>query len=84
MGRADELEAELAVVRLEERLVALKADPNADDGELREAKHALREARYGHRSLREGFPPEAGEGDATVRPAPLKATATTKSPGGSR
>jgi hypothetical protein len=45
MGRADELEAELEVVKLEEHLVALKADAKAGDADLRRVKLALREAR---------------------------------------
>ena len=80
MSRGDELrarqEAELAVVELEEELVALKdgGDPEA----LRECKLALREARQAHRQLREGDP--AGDGEA--RPATVQAAAAVRGPGG--
>jgi hypothetical protein len=82
MGRADELEAELEVVKLEEHLVVLKADPKAGDADLRRVKLALREARQAHRALREAAPPEAAAGDAAVRPATVKAKAGVKRPGG--
>jgi len=69
MGRADELRAELAVAELEERLVAMKADPGVDPGshEYRAAKEALREARQHHRTLRETAPPEEAAGDVVGR-----------------
>jgi hypothetical protein len=86
MGRADELRAELAVVELEARLVALKADPavSVDAEEYRACKEALREARLAHRTLREAAPPEDSVGDAVVRPATVEATAGVKRPGGDR
>jgi len=83
-GRADELRAELTVLEWEDELVRLKEDSNVgpDSLEYREAKDALREARREHRTLRAGRPPEAGDGDAVVRPDPVEASTTVQSPGG--
>lgn len=52
-----ELEAELAVRRLEEALAAAKADGPAP----RDLKLELREARRAHRLIREGRDPDDGE-----------------------
>ena len=69
MSRADELRAEMAVVELEEQLIAAKAA-----GEVpRELKEALREARRSWRTLRSGEPDEGG---AVVTPDPVTVTAT--------
>jgi hypothetical protein len=78
MSRADELRAELAVVELEERLAALKADPDRDPEAYRAAKEALRQARVTHRTLRAGKPAEEG----VARPSTVKAKAGVKRPGG--
>jgi hypothetical protein len=80
MGRADELRAELRVLELEERLVEAKEKAKPED--LQKAKAALREARREHRTLRAAAPPEASAGDATVRPAPVRARSSVKQPGG--
>ena len=74
MTRADDLrtryEAELAVVVLEEQLVAAKVA-----GEVpRELKDQLREARQTYRAMREG--------DAVVSPSVIEATAAVEKPGG--
>jgi hypothetical protein len=82
MGRADELRAELAAAELEERLVALKADPKADPDEVQQAKYALRDARRVFRQAREAAPPETAAGDAVARPEPVKAKTSVKRPGG--
>lgn len=74
MSRVEELrakyEAELAVAELEDRLVAMKADPDADPGELRDLKLQLREARRKFRTLRAG--------DAAVNPATVEATTSVE------
>ena len=63
MSRADDLraalEAELAVVELEDELVHLKGLKKQDQAKLREAKLALREARQAYREQRAG---ELGRG----------------------
>lgn len=86
MGRAGDLrarqEAELAVVELEDRLLDLKADPEADPAELAQAKLDLREARRAFRELREAAPPEAAGGAAVARPVTVKASTSVKRPGG--
>jgi hypothetical protein len=82
MGRREQLEAELAVVELEDRLKEVKADPKATDEELAEVKHALRGARQAHRELREAAPPEESADAAVVRPGTVKAKAGVKTPGG--
>lgn len=77
MSRADDLrakyEAELAVVELEEELLALK-DADADPATLRETKLRLREARQAHRLQREG--------DANATPATIDAVAAVHNPEG--
>jgi hypothetical protein len=82
MGRVELLRAELAAAELEADLVALKNDPKVSDVDLRAKKDELREARRVFRTLRAGAPPEDSAGDATVRPAPVKAKAGVKTPGG--
>lgn len=71
MARADELNAELRVVELEERLVRAKESGDLSDEQLRELKLQLREARRGHRELREGRGPDEGE----ARPDTVSASA---------
>ena len=79
MSRADDLraalEAELAVVELEEQLVHLKGLKKPDQAKLREAKLALREARQAYREQRAG---EVAEGDAAANPDTVTATARAK------
>lgn len=65
-----EVEAELAVLDLEEELAAAKENP-PDSGEFRELKLRLRQARWVHRTLREGNDPE----DGVARPATVAAAA---------
>jgi hypothetical protein len=69
MSRADEVrarfDAELAVVELEEELVALKESGDADA--LADCKLRLREARQAWRELRAG--------DAVVTPSTIETTA---------
>jgi len=76
VGRADDLraglEAELAVVELEDELLAAK-----EAGEVpRELKDRLREARQRFREQRAGVP--AGEGDAVAAPAAVEASASVQ------
>jgi hypothetical protein len=73
MGRFEALSAELAVVRLEDRLVALKAQDAADPGELMAVKLELRDARRVHREARSGVPPAPG--DAVAAPETVHAAA---------
>jgi len=75
MSRADDLraglEAELAVVELEDELLAAK-----EAGEVpRELKDRLREARRVFREQRSGV---AGDGDAVVNPAAVQASASVQ------
>jgi len=82
VGRADELraglEAELAVVELEDELVAAKEAGLADsDPEAyRDVKERLREARRAFREARSGV--RAGEGDAVASPAAIDASASVQ------
>jgi len=76
VGRADDLraglEAELAVVELEDELLAAK-----ETGEVpRELKDRLREARRVFREQRAGVP--AGEGDVVASPAAVEASASVQ------
>lgn len=73
-----EAEAALAVVKLEQRLLQLKTDDNADPDELRQVKHDLREARRVHRSDRVGLEGISAETDATAHPEALKASASVR------
>lgn len=85
MGRAEQLRAELAVAELEEELVAVKGDPDADPAQLQATKYALRDARQAFRTLRDGTPPEdaiEATGDGVARPATIRAKAGVKRPGG--
>ena len=79
MSRADDLraalEAELAVVELEDELVKLKAAKKTDQARLREAKLDLREARRAYRELRAG---EVAEGDAAANPDTVNASASVR------
>lgn len=77
-SEVEQAEAHVAVLRLEERLRALKADPGTDPDELERVKHDLRAARKEHRTLREQALPGAG----VVRPATIEADAGVKRPGG--
>jgi hypothetical protein len=52
MSRADDLRAELALAELEDELVRLKAEGDAD--ELAAHKHTVRAARQAYREAREG------------------------------
>lgn len=74
MSRADELraryEAEMAVLELEDQLLAAK-----NDGDVpRDLKLELREARRAFREQRAG--------DAAASPATIEATAAVERPGG--
>ena len=73
MSRVDELKAEydaaLAVAKLEDELLALKASGKKPD-RLRDVKLELREARRVHRLEREG--------EGVAAPAAIKASATVK------
>lgn len=72
MSRASELEAELEVVRLEDKLVKAKSTKAGASDEL---KQELRAARQAFREQREA----AGDGDeGTARPAAVKATARAR------
>lgn len=88
MGRADKLrarqEAELAMVELEDELLAHKDDPDRpnEGKQYQDLKLKLRRARFQYRTLRDAEPPEETGGHATVRPAPIKASAGVKRPGG--
>jgi hypothetical protein len=57
MGKVDDLKAEyataLALAELEDELVRLKADPG-NGKRLRKVKDELRQARFEHRTAREG------------------------------
>ena len=64
MGRRELLEAEMAVVELEDALAAAK-EYGMDGEEYADVKRRLREARYRFRRLREGEPPD----DGVARPA---------------
>lgn len=94
MSRSDELraqlEAEIAVMELEEELAASKAAPEvckkcgqkihqAATGDQRDLKERLREARQRFRDLRAGAP--AAEGDAVASPGSVDASAGVPSPG---
>lgn len=82
MPSTEELRAQLAMVELEERLVALKADPDTDPEVLAECKVALREARVRFRTFREGGRPEPAPGDAVATPGTVATSATVERPGG--
>ena len=66
-----EIEAELAVLDLEEKLAAAKESP-PDSSEYTELKLQLRQARWVHRTLREGEDP----GEGVARPATVETAAT--------
>ncbi len=66
MATAEELEAELEVVRLEDELKAAK---QTEEGPSRELKDALRAARA---KLRAGREAATEEGAATVTPEPVE------------
>jgi hypothetical protein len=70
MSRADELAAELEVVRLEEEYVAAKDSGTASD----EQKLALRDARQRYRDLRAQQAP----GEGVARPEPVQASAAVE------
>jgi hypothetical protein len=70
VSRADELNAELRVVDLEQRLVEAKGSA-MDDDEFRALKDELRAARQEYRELREG----RGAGDGEARPESVSASA---------
>lgn len=74
MSRVEELRArysaELAVAELEDQFVAMKADPDADPGELGALKLHLREARRQFRELRAR--------DAAANPATVQATTSVE------
>jgi hypothetical protein len=53
MARADQLRAELAVVELEDELVAAKAKKSVKPDELRDIKNKVRAARQAARLQRE-------------------------------
>ncbi len=72
-----EAEANLAIARLERRLIELKDDD--PDGELGDVKLELREARRVFREMRETV---LADGDAAVTPETLKATISTRKAGG--
>lgn len=67
MGRREELDAELAVLDLEDELRAAK-EYAADGPEYMDLKLRLRQARQVHRTLREGRDPAEGE----ARPATIE------------
>jgi hypothetical protein len=71
-----EAEANLAIARLERRLVELKDDD--PDGELGDVKLELREARKVYREMRETVP---AEGDAVAAPETVTAKASTQKAG---
>jgi hypothetical protein len=64
MGRRELLEAEMAVVELEDELAAAK-EYAMDGTQYRDVKERLREARRVFRTLREGDDP----GEGVARPA---------------
>lgn len=66
-----EVEAELAVFDLEDELAAAKEYP-PDSAEYMELKLRLRQARFVHRTLREGGEP----GEGVARPATVEAGVT--------
>jgi len=72
VSRADELRAlhaaELAVVELEDQLVAAKAG----DGDLAQVKVELRRAREHYRRLRDAGGAEPAAGDGVARPATVE------------
>ena len=82
MSRADDLkarqQAELAVVSLEEELIAAK-ESGTDRGDLVEVKERLREAR---RVYREMTAPEPAEGDAVAHPETVNTSARALGIGG--
>jgi len=75
VSRADELRAlhaaELAVVELEDQLVAAKAG----GGDLAVVKAELRQAREHYRRLRDAEGVEPAAGDGVARPAAVDASA---------
>lgn len=76
MPTSAELRAQLAVVELEERLVAVKADPKATNEDKRALKAQVRAARQ---EFREAFPPETrGEPGSTAAPEPVTAGLTAQ------
>jgi hypothetical protein len=94
VSRSDELraqlEAELAMVELEEEFLATKAAPEVckkcgqkihqDPGDdQRDLKERLRAARQRYRDLRAGVP--AGEGDAVASPGSVDASANVEGVG---
>jgi hypothetical protein len=81
MGRREQIEAELAVIELEERLLTVKDNPDTPEDEAREVKDQLRAARFKYRTLRDGAPLEVAAGDAVAKPEPVKATANAKKGG---
>lgn len=63
--RKDALEAELALIQLEDALVAAKSSDDADGAELSQLKHDVRAARFLFRSTHRPNVPRA-EGDAVA------------------
>lgn len=63
--RRDALEAELALIQLEDALAAAKSDDDVDAAELFELKHAVRAARQEFRTVHRPSVPRA-EGDAVA------------------
>lgn len=53
MGRADELRAELALLEVEERMVAAKSDPSISDEDTAALKHEVRALRSLSRAPRD-------------------------------
>ncbi len=79
MGRSDEframVEAELAVMDLEDELIRLKGLKRPDEAKLREVKAKLREARQTYREVRAG---DVAEGDAAAQPDTVNAKASVQ------
>ncbi len=74
------LERDLAVVKLEQKLVESKSKGGEmSESKMRKLKHDLRDARHEARRLNqeEGRVPDS-PGDATVRPEPIEATARSQ------
>lgn len=78
MGRADDIRAayerDLALAEAEDELIAAKGRKNIPADDLREIKDRVRALRQAQREQRDG--------DASVSPAPIRATAGVKKAGG--
>ena len=85
MPSSEELRAQLAMVELEEALVAEK-DAADDNAASKDTKAELREARRVYRELRAGHDPyeDAEPGDAVVQPEPSRPPPTPTRQGASK